>query len=104
MNHAILPDPSSQPLGIIQGGYFYKQLSNPIYPPASTLGPTDPNAGFRLLQSINGPNAHIQGIEVSWEQRFSFLPVLLNGFDVAATYSYTHSQVPFPARFTPAAP
>ena len=103
-NYDILLEHFFQPLGIIQGGYFYKQLSNPIYPTASTLGPTDPNAGFRLLQSINGPNAHIQGIEVSWEQRFSFLPGLLNGFGVAANYSYTQSQVTFPAGFNPAVP
>ena len=91
-----------QPLGILQGGYFYKQLSNPIYTTASLLGPTDPNAGFRLLRTINGPNAHIQGFEVSWEQHFSFLPGLLNGFGVSANYSYTQSAVTFPAFFNPA--
>jgi len=101
-NYDILLEHFFQPLGIIQGGYFYKQLSNPIYPTASTLGPTDPNAGFRLLQSINGPTAHIQGVEVSWEQRFSFLPGFLNGFGVAANYSYTQSKVTFPAFFNPA--
>jgi TonB-dependent receptor len=101
-NYDILLEHFFQPLGIIQGGYFYKQLSNPIYPTASTLGPTDPNAGFRLLQSINGPSANIQGIEVSWEQRFSFLPGLLSGFGVAANYSYTQSKVTFPAFFNPA--
>jgi TonB-dependent receptor len=101
-NYDILLEHFFQPLGVIQGGYFYKQLSNPIYPTASTLRPTDPNAGFRLLQSINGPNAHIQGVEASWEQRFSFLPGFLNGFGVAANYSYTQSKVTFPAFFNPA--
>jgi len=51
------------------------------------------------LQSINGPSAHIQGIEVSWEQRFSFLPGLLSGFGVSANYSYTQSGVTFPTTF-----
>ena len=101
-NYDILIEHYFQPLGILQGGYFYKQLSNPIYPTASLLGPTDPNAGFRLLRSINGPDAHIQGVEVSWEQRFSFLPGFLNGFGVAANYSYTNSYVTFPAFFNPA--
>jgi TonB-dependent receptor len=98
-NYDILIEHFFQPLGILQAGYFYKQLSDPIYPTASTLGPTDPNAGFRLLQSINGPSAHIQGIEVSWEQRFSFLPGLLSGFGVSANYSYTQSGVKFPTTF-----
>jgi TonB-dependent receptor len=103
-NYDVLVEHFFQPLGIIQGGYFYKQLSNPIYGTSSLLGPTDPNAGFRLLQSVNGPSAHIQGIEVSWEQRFSFLPRLLNGFGISANYSYTQSTVTFPAFFSPATP
>jgi TonB-dependent receptor len=101
-NYDILLEHYFQPLGILQGGYFYKQLSNPIYPTASLLGPSDPNAGFRLLRTINGPDAHIQGFEVSWEQRFSFLPGFLNGFGVSANYSYTQSAVTFPVFFNPA--
>ena len=98
-NYDILIEHFFQPLGILQGGYFYKQLSDPIYPTASTIPAGQPNAGLRLLQSINGPSAHIQGIEVSWEQRFSFLPGLLRGFGVSANYSYTQSGVTFPSTF-----
>jgi TonB-dependent receptor len=98
-NYDILIEHFFQPLGIIQAGYFYKQLSDPIYATASTIPAGQPNAGLRLLQSINGPSAHIQGIEVSWEQRFSFLPGLLNGFGVSANYSYTQSGVTFPSTF-----
>jgi TonB-dependent receptor len=98
-NYDILFEHFFQPLGILQGGYFYKQLSDPIYPTASTIPAGQPNPGLRLLQSINGPSAHIQGIEVSWEQRFSFLPGLLSGFGVSANYSYTQSGVTFPTTF-----
>jgi TonB-dependent receptor len=98
-NYDILIEHFFQPLGILQAGYFYKQLSDPIYPTASTIPAGQPNAGLRLLESINGPKAHIQGIEVSWEQRFSFLPGLLNGFGVSANYSYTQSGVTFPTTF-----
>lgn len=98
-NYDILIEHFFQPLGVLQAGYFYKQLSDPIYPTASTIPVGQPNAGLRLLQSINGPSAHIQGIEVSWEQRFSFLPGLLSGFGVSANYSYTQSGVTFPTTF-----
>jgi TonB-dependent receptor len=98
-NYDILLEHYFQPLGIIQGGYFYKQLSDPIYPTSSTILPGQPNAGFRLLQSINGPNAHIQGIELSLEQHFSFLPSFLNGLGLSANYSYTQSGVTFPTTF-----
>jgi TonB-dependent receptor len=98
-NYDVLIEHFFQPLGILQGGYFYKQLSDPIYATASTIPAGQPNAGLRLQQSINGPSAHIQGIEVSWEQRFSFLPGLLSGFGVSANYSYTQSRVTFPSTF-----
>jgi len=98
-NYDILIEHYFQPLGIIQGGYFYKQLSDPIYPTASTIPVGQPNAGFRLLQSINGPNAHIQGIEVSLDQHFSFLPGPLRGLGLTANYSYTQSRVTFPTTF-----
>jgi TonB-dependent receptor len=98
-NYDILIEHYFQPLGVIQAGYFYKQLSDPIYATASTIPVGQPNAGFRLLQSINGPSAHIQGIELSLEQHFSFLPGLLKGLGLSANYSYTQSGVTFPATF-----
>ncbi len=87
-----------QPLGILQAGFFYKDLSNPIY--NTTQTGTGAYAGFQVQQSINGPRAHITGFEGSWEQRLSFLPGLLNGLGVAANYSYTTSQVKFPDGFS----
>ncbi len=77
-------------VGIIQGGVFYKGLTDPIYPitgtyqgqPSATLG--------------NGPNAHIFGFEATWQQRLKFLPGALNGMGVQANYGYTSSQATFP--------
>jgi TonB-dependent receptor len=98
-NYDILIEHFFQPLGILQGGYFYKQLSDPIYPTRSLIPAGQPNAGFFLFEPINGPSAHIQGFEAAWEQRFSFLPGLLNGFGIAANYSYTQSRMVFPTTF-----
>ncbi len=99
-NYDILAEHFFQPLGILQAGWFYKQLSDPIYPTASLI-PNYNGTGktYQLTQSINGPNAHIQGFEAQWEQRFSFLPGILNGFGINANYSHTVSQVTFPAGF-----
>jgi TonB-dependent receptor len=101
-NFDVLVEHYFQPLGIIQAGFFYKQLSDPIYPTSQLLGPTDPLAGFKQQQAVNGPSAHLAGFEAAWEQRLSRLPGLLNGFGVSANYSYTSSQVTFPANFAPA--
>src|SRR6267143_2029920 len=91
-----------QPLCILQAGFFYRALSNPMYNTTQTItsGPLFglyPN--YQLQQSINGPNAHITGFEAAWEQRLSRLPGLLSGLGVAAHYRNTTSQVSFPVGF-----
>jgi len=99
-NFDLLAEHFFQPLGILQAGFFYKALYNPIYPTTTTLPASDPNfPSYQVQTSINGPNAHITGFETAWEQRLSFLPGLLNGLGVAANYSYTTSQVSFPVGF-----
>jgi TonB-dependent receptor len=103
-NYDVLVEHFFEPLGILQAGFFYKQLYDPIYPTVTLLPPSDPNAGYKLLQSVNGPTAHITGFEAAWEQRLSFLPGLMSGIGVAANYGYSSSQVNFPANFSPASP
>lgn len=102
-NYDILIEHYFQPLGILQGGYFYKGLTDPIYPTVSFVAASDPNfAGYLRQQSINGPSAYISGVEMAWQQRLSFLPGLLNGLGVAANYSWTTSRVTFPDGFSSA--
>ena len=107
-NYDVLVEHFFQPLGILQAGFYYKQLYDPIYPTVSLIGPADPNfpnlGGYKLAQSVNGPNAYVYGFEAAWEQRFSFLPGLLSGFGVAANYGRAESQVNFPTNFSPATP
>lgn len=108
-NFDILAEHYFQPLGILQFGYFYKNLNDPIYPTANVAyydgtnlcaqGSSPSCRQWQIAQSINGPGAHIQGIEMQWEQRFSFLPGMLSGFGINANYSHTASQVTFPSGF-----
>jgi TonB-dependent receptor len=84
-------------VGIIEGGWFYKDLSDPIFQIQTTLPATDKSfPGFQQRQPINGRKAYITGVEFAWQQHFSFLPGLLNGLGVSANYSYTTSQAKFP--------
>ncbi len=102
-NYDVLIEHYFQPLGILQGGYFYKGLTDPIYPTVSFVPASDPNfPGYLRQQSINGPSAHISGVEMAWQQRLSALPGMLSGFGVAANYSYTTSRVTFPNGFSSA--
>jgi len=94
-NYDALVEHFFRPYGILQAGFFYKTLSDPIYPTTSVIT-SGQYVGFHQQESINGPSGHIAGIEAAWEQRLSFLPGLLSGFGVSANYSYSTSQVRFP--------
>ena len=97
-NYDILVEHYFRPLGILQAGFFYKTLTDPIYPVTSIIT-SGQFAGYHQQESINGPSGHITGFEAAWEQRLSFLPAPLNGLGVSANYSYSSSQVSFPLGF-----
>ena len=82
-------------VGIIEGGWFYKDLGDPIFQ-IQTIPAAGPFKGFQQRQPINGRKAHITGVEIAWQQHFTFLPGLLNGFGVSTNYSHTTSQAKFP--------
>ncbi|MCU1302766.1 MAG: TonB-dependent receptor [Candidatus Sulfotelmatobacter sp.] len=102
-NYDILVEHYFRPYGILQAGFFYKTLSDAIYSTRTRFtNNTSQCVQYPIcdvLESINGPSGHITGFEASWEQRLAFLPGLLNGLGVALNYSYTSSQVTFPAGF-----
>jgi TonB-dependent receptor len=94
-NVDILIERYLKPVGVVEAGFFYKYLTDPIYN-ANTLLSSGQFAGNVATQPINGPNAHIAGFETAWQQRLSFLPGFLNGSGVRANYSYTTSEATFP--------
>jgi len=96
-NYDLLFEQYLKPLGLIQAGFFYKQLSNPIYGIKTLVPANDPRfapqfVGFELDQTINGSGAHLFGFEIAYQQQLRFLPGLLRGLGIAANYSYTNSQ------------
>ena len=98
-NFDVLVEHYFKPLGVIQGGFFYKALTNPIY--QSVLIPITSGQFAGKSESLpeNGPNAHLAGIEMAWQQGLRFLPGALNGMGVQANYSYVSSQASFPVGF-----
>jgi TonB-dependent receptor len=96
-NFDLLIEHYLKPVGVIQAGVFYKALSDPIFNVTSNLAI---GAGtFIQTQPINGPSAHITGVEMTWQQHLTFLPGPLSGTGVRANYSYTTSQASFPVGF-----
>jgi TonB-dependent receptor len=90
-NYDLLYEWYLKPLGLIQGGFFYKDISDPIYLVQTTVT-SGTYKGFQQTQPVNGSTAWLYGFEASYQQRLSMLPGLLNGAGISANYSYTNSQ------------
>jgi TonB-dependent receptor len=108
-NYDLLYENYLRPLGLIQAGFFFKQLTAPQIPtsipgglslssfpagyfPASVQSVLAQYPGDAITQTTNGQNAYIYGLELSYQQHLSFLPGVLHGLGVSANYSYTASR------------
>ncbi len=99
-NYDVLMEHYLKPFGIIQGGFFYKQLYDPIVRQSiqKTGFTPDPGNSFYpvgtwlVTQPINAGSGWLYGIELSYLQHFTSLPGILSGFGLSANYSYTNSQ------------
>jgi TonB-dependent receptor len=96
-NFDILLERYLKPVGLVQGGVFYKDLTDPIYS-VQTLLTTGTYAGWLQVQPTNGPKAHIFGFELAYQQHLTFLPGLMRFAGVAANYSHTTSKAVVPGR------
>jgi TonB-dependent receptor len=86
------------PFGLLQAGFFYKDLSDPVVItqvagsattcPAQT--PTFPNC--LLNTPVNAGTAHIAGFEAAFVHHFTYLPRFMSGLGLSANYSYATSQ------------
>lgn len=93
-NFDVLYERYLTPLGVIQAGFFYKSLTDPIVSvlagPQAHLG--CPIAACYVNTAGNAGTAHITGVEVAFQQHLTYLPRFLSGFGVSANYSYATSQ------------
>lgn len=87
-NYDVLFEQYLQPFGLLEAGFFYKQLSNPIFLDQSVV----PNSTDVQAQMVNGTGAHVTGLEFSLQQRLSYLPGPLQGLGLAANYAYIASR------------
>ncbi len=92
-NYDILFEQYLKPLGLIQTGFFYKNISDPIVG-IQTQGVHFPGytQSFIEDQPVNAGSAYVLGWEIAYEQRWSFLPGALGGLGFSGNYSYTYSR------------
>jgi TonB-dependent receptor len=84
-------------VGVIEAGYFYKQITNPIYlqdayVPATGSPLSQRYAGDEAQQEVNGDHAYVQGIELAYQQHLKFLPGYLANARIDANFTYTNSK------------
>ncbi|MHA6723660.1 TonB-dependent receptor [Sphingomonas sp. RS2018] len=86
-----------RPLGVLSVNAFYKDLNDYRY--TVTRAGTYLGAAALLTRSENAPDGKLYGVEVNWQQQFTFLPGLLGGFGVAANYTYTEADAKLGAAY-----
>lgn len=84
------------PAGIISLGLFYKDIQNPIYNrTVDQIDATVDGQFFSLLSTTRPENASsgkIKGIELNYQQQFTFLPSPLDGLGLSANGTLTESS------------
>ncbi|MDE8650710.1 TonB-dependent receptor [Novosphingobium album (ex Liu et al. 2023)] len=76
--------------GLLSAGYFYKDIESFIVTesvPFEYNGQT-----YELRHPVNGNNARVQGVEVNYQQPFTFLPGPLRNLGIVANYTFTDSS------------
>ena len=84
-------------VGIIEAGYFYKQITKPIYGQQSIIPATgsplsQAYAGDLVFQEVNGDHAYVQGVELAYQQHLTFLPGVLRDARFDGNFTYTASK------------
>jgi len=89
--------------GLVSVGYFQKKITDYIINRGTGLVSNDPDNGFEgnyggylLTSPDNAGEAEVNGWEVDFRQRLTFLPGLFKGLTVAGNYTYLDTQ----GRFT----
>lgn len=80
-----------EPLGLIAANLFYKDLENYEF----TLVRDGVYDGLpaRITSAENAPDGRIYGLELTYQQQFTFLPGMLRNTGVFANYTYSDAEI-----------
>jgi len=93
-------------VGLVSAGVFYKNLNDFIYTYSNNQysaadfntdfpgqsNPVPAGEEWTLVQSRNGDNVDVYGLEVAFQRQLDFLPGFLKNFGVYINYTYTDSK------------
>lgn len=84
-----------RPVGLLSVNAFYKDLTDYRFTLTRTSSITigTQTGTLRVNRPENAPDGHLWGVELNWQQQFTFLPGLLSGFGVFANYTWTDAEI-----------
>ncbi len=80
------------PVGIIQAGFYYKQITDSLVSTTYTGAAGTTYAGDMVSQWINAGTGHLYGFEVAYQQRLTWLPGPLSALGILANYGWAGSS------------
>ena len=85
--------------GLISAGIFYKDVENfitqgPVFTQRDIIAPdgTETTVDVAINSYMNGGAAEVRGIELAYQQAFSFLPEPFNDLGTSINYTFTDSE------------
>jgi TonB-dependent receptor len=81
--------------GIISGGLFYKDITDPIFQSTST-GSYNGNDSVTFVRPENGEDAWLGGMELAFNRRLDFISDSLKDFGVQTNYTHMRSVMELP--------
>jgi len=86
-----------KPLGVISASVFRKRIRGFYFSTASTVSGGEYD-GYRLTRTEMGQGGTVEGLELDWQQRLTFLPGALSGLAVGANGTWIESVGRYPNR------
>jgi TonB-dependent receptor len=93
-NVDVLAEHYLKAVGVVQAGFFYKDLTDNIFP--FTFDEERDGQTFRVVQPRNGESGSLRGVELALQSPLRFLPSPLDGLGVYTNYTFTDSEAIFP--------
>jgi TonB-dependent receptor len=88
-----------EPAGYVSAGVFLKEINDFIYGDTGGVVGAGPDNGFdgeyvgyNVSRNVNGGSARVRGFELSYNQRYTWLPGIWKGFGLSANYTWLESR------------
>lgn len=93
MNLDLMGEHYFSSIGLASAGFFYKKITNFVVTQEFKDYTFNEKIWEKFKKPINGGNANLFGIEVSFQKQLDFLPAFLKNFGIYSNYTFTKSTV-----------